>query len=178
MEELDALLDAAYARAAELQRAQDPEAELRQLLAPVRELFAQRLRRESAGSSSSSGGGSSSSLPSEPAPTRPLGYMGKLQALVARSPPAVRRSTLLSSGKKSVQQDVKPQTYLNGAATRLHALVTGSKTLSANSLRGKQQQSEAAVRIQALVRGKTQRQTLTRQHSIMVQGTKVRRRGS
>ncbi|KAE9052072.1 hypothetical protein PR001_g840 [Phytophthora rubi] len=164
MEEVDALLDAVCARAAELQHAQDPKDELRLLLAPVRALFAQRLRADS-----SSSGHSGASLQSEPAPTRPLGYMGKLQALVARSPPAVRRSTL----KTSVVSDAKPQTYLNGAASRLHALVTGSKTLSASSLRGKQQQSEAAVRIQALVRGKTQRQTLTRQHSSLVQGTKV-----
>jgi hypothetical protein len=171
MEELDALLDAVYARAGDIQRAQDPEAELRLVLAPVRTLFAHNLRRESAGSSSNSSG----DVPIDPAASRPLSYISgaaaKLHKMVVRSPPSQR----LSAAKKSRSGTPRPQTYLNDAATRLHALVT-RKTLSANTLRGQQQQSEAAVRIQALVRGKTQRQTLTRQRSIMVQGTKVDRR--
>ncbi|KAG2776306.1 hypothetical protein Pcac1_g12984 [Phytophthora cactorum] len=161
MEEVDALLEGIYARAAEIQQAQDSESELRLLLAPVRALFVQQQRRESASSAGSSSNSSGDS--------RPLSYISgaaaKLHKMVVRSPPSQR----LSTPRKSVN----PQTYLNDAANRLHALVTGNKTLSANTLRGKQQQSEAAIRIQALVRGKTQRQTLTRQHSLMVQGTKV-----
>ncbi|KAF1785356.1 Protein-tyrosine phosphatase-like [Phytophthora cactorum] len=153
MEEVDALLEGIYARAAEIQQAQDSESELRLLLAPVRALFVQQQRRESASSAGSSSNSSGDS--------RPLSYISgaaaKLHKMVVRSPPSQR----LSTPRKSVN----PQT--------LHALVTGNKTLSANTLRGKQQQSEAAIRIQALVRGKTQRQTLTRQHSLMVQGTKV-----
>ncbi|KAG3004148.1 hypothetical protein PC128_g6559 [Phytophthora cactorum] len=115
MEEVDALLEGIYARAAEIQQAQDSESELRLLLAP-------QLKRR------------------------------------------LKTPKLHQRGRREVAQD---------GANRLHALVTGNKTLSANTLRGKQQQSEAAIRIQALVRGKTQRQTLTRQHSLMVQGTKV-----
>ncbi|KAG7390628.1 Paladin [Phytophthora pseudosyringae] len=172
MEELDALLDGVCARAAEIQHAQDPETELRLLLAPVRALFVQQRRRESAGSGSSSST-STGGVSADSAASRPLNYLSgaaaKLHKMVARSPPSQRLSTLRNSAKGE-----KPApTYLNGAANRLHALVTGSKTLSANTLRGRQQQSEAAVRIQALVRGKTQRQTLTRQRSVLVQGTKV-----
>ncbi|KAL3670213.1 hypothetical protein V7S43_004526 [Phytophthora oleae] len=174
MEELDALLDGVCARATELQQAQDPESELRLLLAPVRALFAQQQRRESSSSVSSSSN-SSGGISVDPAAPRPLSYFSgaaaKLQKMVT---PSQRLSTLRNSTKSvlSDKSPVKAQNYLNGAATRLHALVSGSKTLSANTLRGRHQ-SEAAVRIQALVRGKTQRQTLTRQHSIMVQGTKV-----
>ncbi|KAG6965702.1 hypothetical protein JG688_00007088 [Phytophthora aleatoria] len=161
MEEVDALLEGIYAHAAEIQQAQDSESELRLLLAPVRALFVQQQRRESASSAGSSSNSSGDS--------RPLSYItgaaAKLHKMVVRSPPSQRLST--------PRRSVNPQTYLNDAAHRLHALVTGNKTLSANTLRGKQQQSEAAIRIQALVRGKTQRQTLTRQHSLMVQGTKV-----
>ncbi|KAG7397234.1 Paladin [Phytophthora boehmeriae] len=181
MEELDALLEGVCARAADIQRAQDPENELRALLAPVRALFLQQTRRESDASVSSSGHSNNSALSPDPAASRPLGYISgaaaKLQALVARSPPSVRLSTLRNS-RSSVATDklqTKPQTYLNDAANRLQALVTGKSqaTLSANALRGKQPQSEAAIRIQALVRGKSQRQTLQRQHSALVQGTKV-----
>ncbi|KAL4155871.1 hypothetical protein PRNP1_007972 [Phytophthora ramorum] len=166
MEELDALLDGVCARAAEIQHAQDPESELRLLLAPVRALLLQKLRRESASSESSSSNSSDS---------RPLSYLSgaaaKLHKMVVRSPPANTKR----DSKKSLVTDklpTKPQIYFNDAANRLHALVRGQTTLSASVLRGRQQ-SEAAVRIQALVRGKTQRQTLTRQHSLLVQGTKV-----
>ncbi|OWZ01872.1 Paladin [Phytophthora megakarya] len=164
MEEFDALLEGICARAGEIQQAQDPESDLRVLLAPVRALFAQQQRRESTSSASSSSNSSGDA--------KPLSYMAKLHKMVVRSPPSQRLSTLRSS-KKSLTTDLKAPNYLNDAANKLHALVTGSKTLSANTLRGKQQQSEAAIRIQALVRGQTQRHSLTRQHSLMVQGTKV-----
>ncbi|KAF4133495.1 Inositol hexakisphosphate [Phytophthora infestans] len=161
MEEVDALLESICARAVEIQQAQNPESELRLLLEPVRALFVQQQRRESSSSAGSSNNSSGDS--------RPLSYISgaaaKLHKMVVRSPPSHRLST--------PRRSVTPQTYLNDAANRLHALVTGNKTLSANALRGKQPQSEAAIRIQALVRGKTQRQTLTRQQSLMVQGTKV-----
>lgn len=82
---------------------------------------------------------------------KPRTYMSKLQALV-RSPP----------GRLSLRE--KPQSYFNDAASRLQALMKG---------RSPGRQSDAAVRIQALVRGKSQRQTLQRQHSALLQGTRV-----
>lgn len=70
--------------------------------------------------------------------------------------------------------------YLSGAANKLQALVKGNRgglppappaTIVERS--PTHDRSEAAVRIQALVRGKQERNTLLRQHSFLEQGTKV-----
>jgi hypothetical protein len=70
--------------------------------------------------------------------------------------------------------------YLSGAANKLQALVKGNRgglppvppaTIIERS--PDHDRSEAAVRIQALVRGKQERNTLLRQHSFLEQGTKV-----
>ncbi|CEG39611.1 IQ motif, EF-hand binding site [Plasmopara halstedii] len=160
MEEVDKLLDAICSRAIEVQQAQDPENKLRLLLAPLRNLFFQKQNEMKASSSCTSNNSSDSN---------PLSYItgaaAKFHKMILRSPQTQENV----NGKKSIT----PPTYFNDTATRLHALVVGNKTLPANVLRGQQDQSEAATRIQALVRGKTERMMLTRQHSLMVQGTKV-----
>ncbi|CAI5721166.1 unnamed protein product [Peronospora destructor] len=170
MDELDVLLDGIYVRAREIQHVQDPETKLRQLLAPIRALLMQKLHQE-CDESVNSFSNSSNSFSVDPGPfTYISGAAAKLQKMVTHSPPSQGLLTLKNSSKSPV----KPlQTYFNGAANRLHALVTGNKTLSIDTMRGKQEHSEAVIRIQALVRGNSQRQTLTKQHSRMVQGTKV-----
>lgn len=71
--------------------------------------------------------------------------------------------------------------YLSGAANKLQALVKGNRNgmspmppvaVVERSLDN--DRSEAAVRIQALVRGKQKRNSIMRQHSFLEQGTKVR----
>ncbi|CAH0486831.1 unnamed protein product [Peronospora farinosa] len=170
MDEFEVLFDGIYERAREIQHAQDPEMKLRQLLAPVRTLLMQKLHQESK-ESVDSFSNSSNAFSVDPGPFSYIsGAAAKLQKMVARSPPSQGLLRLRNSSKSPV----KPSpTYFNGAANRLQALVTGNKTLSIETMIGKQEHSEAVVRIQALVRGNSQRQTLTKQHSLMVQGTKV-----
>ena len=158
MDEVDELLDGIYVRAKEIQHAHDPEMKLRQLLAPVRALLMEKLRQASDKSVASF----SNSNTSFAVDSGPLSYISgaatKLQTMVARSPPSQGLSTLRHNSKSPG----KPlQTYFNGAANRLHALVTGNKTLSIDTMKGKQQHSEAVIRIQALVRGNSQRQILS-----------------
>ncbi|KAF1335323.1 Iq motif, ef-hand binding site, partial [Globisporangium splendens] len=147
MEQVDALLAGVYARAAEVQGAVDPEAMLRELLAPLHVLLAQQL----AGQSLRKDTESDDTSPKEPqadAPPAaassakpPHGYLSeaatRIQALMlgGTRTTAARSDTSSSSNdgnattssSKSViePEKSKPQSYFSGAASRLQALVRG-----------------------------------------------------
>ncbi|CAH0474104.1 unnamed protein product [Peronospora belbahrii] len=170
MEELDVLLDGIYVRAREIQTAQDPEKKLREFLDPVRAFLVQKLHQEST-ESVHSFSNSSNGITIDP---RPFSYISgaaaKFQKMVTRSPSSQGLSTRRNGNKLAVKL---PQTYLYDAANRLHVLVTGTKTLSIDTSREQEQQSKAAIHIEALVEDHSQRHILARQSSHMVQGTKI-----
>lgn len=124
----------------------------------------------------------------------------RIQALVLGNTrtTAARSDTSNSSndGTKSVIEPVKslnssnssskPQNYFSGAASRFQAFVRGSASNSRESsamvvlspnpkdkTTQKLQLGAAATRIQALVRGKTERNSFIQQRSFLLQGTKV-----
>lgn len=190
MERLEALLDDACGRAPEVQRAADPQAAMRALLAPLRlelQVAAAAARGERKGS-----------VPAAKAPTAYFSEAAtRLQALVLgganahahgpRPAPAASVTSSSSSNKSFVEapKTPKPAGYLSGAASRLQALVRGtsasSSTNSANAtalvaakdVQVVMPQEEAATRIQALLRGKSERRSFVRQQSFLLQGTKV-----
>ncbi|KAI9913867.1 hypothetical protein PsorP6_006652 [Peronosclerospora sorghi] len=161
MDELDELLESICARATALQHVDDPEGELRALLSPVRAFFVQHVRRESDGSVN---GTTRTSSRTDPGPVRSLGAAAaKLQQMVLRSPASQRFSILRNRMKALSTSSPCDGKEEEDAATR---------SRSGTTLRGNEDEREAAIRIQALVRGSCQRQTFSRQQSLLVQGTK------
>lgn len=202
MERLDALLDDACGRAGEVQSAADPKATMRVLLAPLRlELHAlataaarseRERERERKPSTSSSSGKAPAAYLSEAA-TRLQALMLSATSSGPRAGPAASVTSNSSSNKSVVEAPkstpLKPANYFSGAASRLQALVRGSNGPAASvvaaqsarhsvkerlSVQLMPKEAEAATRIQALVRGKSERISFVRQKSFLLQGTKVR----
>lgn len=218
MEDLDVVLEAAFARAEDVKLAADPELLLRELLQPVRALFATQLALVHAQR------GSSESIASDDVKSHTSELLGaesddkkshnlfndaasKIQALVLRSSTVGSEGRPSTSGSSSSrvssirQSIVVPRmsklgfdsskmgrhSYLSGAANKLQALVKGNRNGAATTppppaavavvVKPKpsldSHRSDAAVRIQALVRGKQGRVTAIKQHKFLEQGTKV-----
>lgn len=171
MEPIDAALDAVYARAAELKQSEDPEQLLRELLAPVRDLLQRRLSKddtatESDGDGSSDVGSATRNGSGATAPSKAVGFLtdaaSRFQALVANRAP-----------RPMPAQTAAASSYLTDASTRIQALFGRASSARQSDIITTGVYGTAATKIQALVRGSTQRGVLTRQQSLLLQGTKV-----
>lgn len=171
MEPIDAALDAVYARAAELKHSEDPEQLLRELLAPVRDILQRRLSKddtatESEGDGSSDVGSTTRNGSTASAPSKAVGFLtdaaSRFQTLVASRVP-----------KPTPTQTAAASNYLTDASTRIQALFGRTSSARQSDIITTGVYGNAATKIQALVRGSNQRGVLSRQQSLLLQGTKV-----
>lgn len=202
LQELDALLAGVYARAGDVAGAAQPEALLRELLEPVRVLFLSQLGERGKSLSISSdlvaqaNGDEDDLRELSKRHTYLSGAATKIQALLGANAgggaghsrvSTIRHSIAVPRMSKLNFDGAKmPRAHdvFSGAANKIQAVFNkGARAGSGPSAPAAAAvpkrvavdgRSEAAVRIQALVRGKQERISIMRQHSFLEQGTKVR----